>query len=224
MQRPCADVNSPYKRKCWINSGGPLVTSLLWGPIPPQSITTPIGLRRNSLFHFRENRLNISIFKKIFVEITVLFLFFAKVIQNSANVRSFFKFCTVPACHIICRSSHLLGSSHLSVMLPVCCPVTLMSDRLFTTFCCSACLLFQLSFFILLLLPTRTSDGQSTCRICYRYLLWWAWLSVGSVCLEYSLYTVFSAPRFVWYTSTAFSSLSKLKIKINSGTTATAER
>ncbi len=31
MQRSCADVNSPYKRKCWTNSGGPLVNSLLWG-------------------------------------------------------------------------------------------------------------------------------------------------------------------------------------------------
>jgi hypothetical protein len=29
-QRSCADVNSPYKRKCWTNSGGPLVNSLLW--------------------------------------------------------------------------------------------------------------------------------------------------------------------------------------------------
>jgi hypothetical protein len=24
MQRSCADVNSPYRRKCWTNSGGPL--------------------------------------------------------------------------------------------------------------------------------------------------------------------------------------------------------
>jgi hypothetical protein len=31
MQRSCADVNSPYKRKCWTNSGGLLVNSLLWG-------------------------------------------------------------------------------------------------------------------------------------------------------------------------------------------------
>jgi hypothetical protein len=31
MQRHCADVNSPYKRKCWTNSGGPLTNSLLWG-------------------------------------------------------------------------------------------------------------------------------------------------------------------------------------------------
>jgi hypothetical protein len=29
MQRSCADVNSPYKRKCWTN-GGPLFNSLLW--------------------------------------------------------------------------------------------------------------------------------------------------------------------------------------------------
>ncbi len=28
MQRPCADVNSPYKRKCWTNSGGPLINFL----------------------------------------------------------------------------------------------------------------------------------------------------------------------------------------------------
>ncbi len=35
MQRHCADVNSPYKRKCWTNSGGPLTNSLLWG--------TPLG-------------------------------------------------------------------------------------------------------------------------------------------------------------------------------------
>ncbi len=34
MQRPCADVNSPYKRKCWTNSGGPLVNSVLWGIYP----------------------------------------------------------------------------------------------------------------------------------------------------------------------------------------------
>ncbi len=27
----CADVNSHYKRKCWNNSGGLLVNSLLWG-------------------------------------------------------------------------------------------------------------------------------------------------------------------------------------------------
>ncbi len=27
-QRSCADVNSPYKRKCWTKSGGPLVTLL----------------------------------------------------------------------------------------------------------------------------------------------------------------------------------------------------
>ncbi len=32
MQRSCSVVNSPYKRKCWTNSGGPLVNSLLWGP------------------------------------------------------------------------------------------------------------------------------------------------------------------------------------------------
>jgi len=31
MQRHCGDVNSPYKRKCWTNSGGPLTNSLLWG-------------------------------------------------------------------------------------------------------------------------------------------------------------------------------------------------
>ncbi len=43
MQRSCADVNSPYKRKCWTNSGGPLVNSLLKvintfiaSPPPPQ--------------------------------------------------------------------------------------------------------------------------------------------------------------------------------------------
>ncbi len=28
MQRSGADVNSPYKRKCWTNSGGPLVNTL----------------------------------------------------------------------------------------------------------------------------------------------------------------------------------------------------
>ncbi len=31
MQSSCADVNSPYKRKCWINSGGSLVNSVLGG-------------------------------------------------------------------------------------------------------------------------------------------------------------------------------------------------
>jgi hypothetical protein len=31
MQRCCADVISPYKPKCWTNSGGPLVNSVLWG-------------------------------------------------------------------------------------------------------------------------------------------------------------------------------------------------
>ncbi len=30
MQRSCADVNSTYKRKCWTNSGGPLVNLVLW--------------------------------------------------------------------------------------------------------------------------------------------------------------------------------------------------
>jgi hypothetical protein len=30
MQRHCADVNSPYKRKCWTNSRDPLTNSLLW--------------------------------------------------------------------------------------------------------------------------------------------------------------------------------------------------
>jgi hypothetical protein len=30
MQRSCADVNFPYKWKCWTNSGGPLVNSLVW--------------------------------------------------------------------------------------------------------------------------------------------------------------------------------------------------
>jgi hypothetical protein len=34
MQCSCADVNSPYKRKCWTNSGGPLINSLLWDPHP----------------------------------------------------------------------------------------------------------------------------------------------------------------------------------------------
>ncbi len=39
MQRHCADVSSPYKRKCWTNSGGPITNSLLWGfnpllPVP----------------------------------------------------------------------------------------------------------------------------------------------------------------------------------------------
>ncbi len=82
---------------------------------------------------------------------------------------------------------------------------------------------FLLYYLSALLAVLRIPAGQSICLLCYQDLLWycwWAWLSVGSVCLEYSLYTVFSAPRFVWYTSTAFSSLSKLKIKINSGTTA----
>ncbi len=37
MQRHSADVNSPYKRKCWTNSGGPLVTSLLLGPTTPET-------------------------------------------------------------------------------------------------------------------------------------------------------------------------------------------
>ncbi len=33
MQRSCADVNSPYKRKYWTDSGFPLVNSLvLWDP------------------------------------------------------------------------------------------------------------------------------------------------------------------------------------------------
>jgi hypothetical protein len=31
MQRSCADVNSPYQRNCWTNSGGPLINSKLWG-------------------------------------------------------------------------------------------------------------------------------------------------------------------------------------------------
>jgi hypothetical protein len=30
MQRSCNDVNSPYKRKNWTNSGSPLVNSVLW--------------------------------------------------------------------------------------------------------------------------------------------------------------------------------------------------
>ncbi len=30
MQRSCADATSPFKGKCWTNSGGPLVNSLLW--------------------------------------------------------------------------------------------------------------------------------------------------------------------------------------------------
>ncbi len=29
----CADVNSPYKRKCWTNSEGLLYQSLLWGSV-----------------------------------------------------------------------------------------------------------------------------------------------------------------------------------------------
>ncbi len=33
MHCSCAEVNSLYKRKCWTNSGGPLVNSLLWGLI-----------------------------------------------------------------------------------------------------------------------------------------------------------------------------------------------
>ncbi len=39
MQRHCADVSSPYKRKCWTNSGGPLTNSLLWDKyqVPTQS-------------------------------------------------------------------------------------------------------------------------------------------------------------------------------------------
>ncbi len=35
MQRSCADMNSPYNRKWWTNSGGPLVNSLLLAPPPP---------------------------------------------------------------------------------------------------------------------------------------------------------------------------------------------
>ncbi len=31
MRRSCADVNSPYKRWCWTNSGDPVGNSLLWG-------------------------------------------------------------------------------------------------------------------------------------------------------------------------------------------------
>ncbi len=31
MQRSCTDVNSPYKRKCWTNSGGPLVKWVICG-------------------------------------------------------------------------------------------------------------------------------------------------------------------------------------------------
>jgi hypothetical protein len=31
MQRSCADANSTYRQKCWTNSGGPLVNSVLWG-------------------------------------------------------------------------------------------------------------------------------------------------------------------------------------------------
>ncbi len=78
--------------------------------------------------------------KKISLKITFLFLFFAKINQNSSNVRSFFIFSSS------CLSYYLsFRSSHLSVMLPVFCPVNLMSNRLFDTFCCSACLLCQLS-------------------------------------------------------------------------------
>ncbi len=43
MQRSCADMNSPYKRKCWANSGGPLVNSLLWGDSTPP-ICKPFSL------------------------------------------------------------------------------------------------------------------------------------------------------------------------------------
>ncbi len=30
MHRSCADVNSPYKKKCWTNLRGPFINSLLW--------------------------------------------------------------------------------------------------------------------------------------------------------------------------------------------------
>ncbi len=45
MQRHCADVNSPYKRKCWTNSGGPLTNSYSegWTTIPDQLIARLIG-------------------------------------------------------------------------------------------------------------------------------------------------------------------------------------
>ncbi len=50
MQRSCADGNSPYKRKCWTNSGGPLVNSLLWVPQPPASRSWRIHRARYCLF------------------------------------------------------------------------------------------------------------------------------------------------------------------------------
>jgi hypothetical protein len=36
MQCSCTDVNSPYKQKCWTNSGGLLGNSLLWGETFPR--------------------------------------------------------------------------------------------------------------------------------------------------------------------------------------------
>jgi hypothetical protein len=45
MQRSCADVNSTYKRKCWTNSGGPLVNSLLWVPYPFPSWSVVISFK-----------------------------------------------------------------------------------------------------------------------------------------------------------------------------------
>ncbi len=42
MQRSCADVNSLCKRKCWTNSGGPLVNSLVWATVSLRKFRTPL--------------------------------------------------------------------------------------------------------------------------------------------------------------------------------------
>ncbi len=48
MQHPCADVSSPYKRKCWTNSGGPLVNSVLWGTGTESNVNDPHTQKKNS--------------------------------------------------------------------------------------------------------------------------------------------------------------------------------
>ncbi len=167
----------------------------------------------------RKSSKRFSIFKKILVQITFHFLFFAKIIQISAHVVSFFIF------YSTCLSYYL--SFKLSSGQAICL-LCFLSSAL-SLWRAIVCLMpfavlpvsFASCFHIFILLCSWPQDylspaGPSICLLCYRNLLWycyWAWLSVGSVCLEYSLYTVFSAPRFVWYTSTALSSLSKLKIK-----------
>ncbi len=157
MQRHCADVNSPYIRKCWTNSGGPLTNSLLWGMNP--------GLSHSRCSNpWATSHPKIRYTKKGLSSTPLLSLFW----RLPRNLEVYF-------CEFYCVAYHLLYASSLEVF---CYTVWRTSYRCITQklffnvvfeYACLFCI--TLSFSLYLLLPPTAYYREKKIVIMCHYLM-----------------------------------------------------